>query len=83
MINLLKKKYKLSSPQITRLVGYDIVNYRITDGPKKYILKVYKKFGKNKSQTARALGIALNTLKSKLETYDVENLSAKAPTAKK
>ena len=50
---------------------------------KKYILKVYKKFGKNKSQTARALGIALNTLKSKLETYDVENLSAKAPTAKK
>jgi transcriptional regulator with PAS, ATPase and Fis domain len=50
---------------------------------KKYILEVYKKFGKNKSQTARALGIALNTLKSKLATYDVENLSAKAPTAKK
>jgi two-component system response regulator AtoC len=50
---------------------------------KKYILKVYKKFGENKSQTARALGIALNTLKSKLETYDVENLSAKAPTEKK
>ena len=50
---------------------------------KKYILKVYKKFGKNKSQTARALGIALNTLKSKLETYGVENLSAKAPTVKK
>jgi DNA-binding NtrC family response regulator len=36
---------------------------------KKYILKVYNKFGKNKSQAARALGIALNTLKSKLESY--------------
>jgi DNA-binding NtrC family response regulator len=50
---------------------------------RKYILKVYKKFGKNKAQTARALGIALNTLKSKLERYDVENLSTEAPIAKK
>jgi len=41
---------------------------------KKYILKVYNKFEKNKSQTARALGIALNTLKSKLESYGVEKL---------
>ncbi len=50
---------------------------------KKYILKVYKKFGKNKSQTARALGIALNTLKSKLEMYDVENLSAEGAHSQK
>jgi DNA-binding NtrC family response regulator len=35
---------------------------------KKYILKAYKKFGENKSQTARALGISLNTLKSKLDS---------------
>ena len=41
---------------------------------KKYILNVYNKFGKNKSQVARALGIALNTLKSKLESYSVEKL---------
>ena len=41
---------------------------------KKYILNVYNRFGKNKSQTALALGIALNTLKSKLESYDVEKL---------
>jgi DNA-binding NtrC family response regulator len=36
---------------------------------KKYILKAYNKFGKNKSQTARALGISLNTLKNKLNSY--------------
>ena len=41
---------------------------------KKYILNVYNKFGKNKSQAASALGIALNTLKSKLESYSVEKL---------
>ena len=36
---------------------------------KKYILKAYRKLGKNKSKTARALGIALNTLRTKLESY--------------
>ena len=41
---------------------------------KKYILNVYDRFGRNKSQTALALGIALNTLKSKLESYGVEKL---------
>jgi len=41
---------------------------------KKYILNVYNKFGKNKSQVASALGIAFNTLKSKLESYGVEKL---------
>ena len=41
---------------------------------KKYILNVYNNFGKNKSQAASALGIALNTLKSKLASYGVEKL---------
>jgi DNA-binding NtrC family response regulator len=35
---------------------------------KNYILKVYNEFGKNKSRTARALNIARNTLKSKLDS---------------
>ena len=39
---------------------------------KKYILNVYDQLGKNKSQTARVLGIALNTLRNKLESYLVE-----------
>ena len=38
---------------------------------KKYILKVYNELGENKSQTARALGIALNTLRTRLESYGV------------
>ena len=36
---------------------------------KEHILKVYRMMGKNKSQTARALGIGLNTLRRKLESY--------------
>ena len=36
---------------------------------KKYILEVYGRLGKNKTQAAKALGIALNTLRSKLESY--------------
>jgi len=38
---------------------------------KEYILEAYNKLGKNKSQTARALGVSLNTLKSKLGSYGV------------
>jgi two-component system response regulator AtoC len=36
---------------------------------KNHILNLYQQFGKNKSQTARVLGIALNTLRAKLESY--------------
>jgi transcriptional regulator with PAS, ATPase and Fis domain len=35
----------------------------------RHILSVYEQLGKNKSQTARVLGIALNTLRNKLESY--------------
>ena len=36
---------------------------------KRHILDVYARLDRNKTQTARALGIALNTLRSKLESY--------------
>ena len=39
---------------------------------KGHILQVYDRMDKNKSQTARALGIGLNTLRRKLESYDIE-----------
>jgi len=39
---------------------------------KRHILSVYEQLGKNKSQTARVLGIALNTLRTKLESYQVD-----------
>lgn len=36
---------------------------------KRHILDVFARLDRNKTQTARALGIALNTLRSKLESY--------------
>jgi transcriptional regulator with PAS, ATPase and Fis domain len=36
---------------------------------KDHIINVYNLMGKNKSQTARSLGIGLNTLRRKLESY--------------
>ena len=39
---------------------------------KSYILNVYNQTGKNKSQTARLLDIALNTLRKKLKIYGVK-----------
>ena len=38
---------------------------------KNHILRVYNRLGKNKSRTARDLGIGLNTLRRKLESYGV------------
>ena len=39
---------------------------------KSHILRIYAQTAKNKSQTARLLGISLNTLRRKLESYGVE-----------
>ncbi|MEN8115824.1 MAG: aminotransferase class III-fold pyridoxal phosphate-dependent enzyme [Bacteroidota bacterium] len=41
MKELLVKEYNLTNPVIKKLVGYDIVNYLVEAGSKKYILKVY------------------------------------------
>jgi transcriptional regulator with PAS, ATPase and Fis domain len=38
---------------------------------KNHILSVYDQMDRNKSRTARALGIGLNTLRRKLESYGV------------
>ena len=38
---------------------------------KKHILQTYKQLNQNKSQTARVLGIGLNTLRRKLESFGV------------
>ena len=39
---------------------------------KSHILEAYDRMDKNKSHTARALGIGLNTLRRKLESYGIE-----------
>jgi len=38
---------------------------------KNHILRVYRRLGNNKTRTARVLGIGLNTLRRKLESYRV------------
>jgi DNA-binding NtrC family response regulator len=42
------------------------------DLEKKHILRVYADAGRNKTHTARQLGIGINTLRRKLESYGVE-----------
>ena len=44
----------------------------LAQAEKKHILKVYYQMDRNKSKTARVLGIALNTLRKKIESYGVE-----------
>jgi len=39
---------------------------------REHILEVYTQTGQNKSQTAKLLGIGLNTLRRKLESYDID-----------
>jgi transcriptional regulator with PAS, ATPase and Fis domain len=39
---------------------------------REYILKAYEQSGKNKLQTAKLLGIGLNTLRRKLSSYNVD-----------
>ncbi|WP_346860984.1 aminotransferase class III-fold pyridoxal phosphate-dependent enzyme [uncultured Draconibacterium sp.] len=41
MKEVLIQNYKLENPSLKKLVGYDIVNYRVDTSTKKYILKVY------------------------------------------
>jgi DNA-binding NtrC family response regulator len=43
----------------------------LADMEKTYILKVYRQLNQNKSQTARRLGIGLNTLRRKLKNFGV------------
>ena len=44
----------------------------LADVEKGHILHAYDRMDKNKSQTARVLGIGLNTLRRKLESYGIE-----------
>jgi DNA-binding NtrC family response regulator len=44
----------------------------LVQAEKNHILKVYYQMDRNKSKTAKVLGIALNTLRRKIESYGVE-----------
>ena len=59
-----RKRLKTTTPPTSMLpiASLDVVE-------KAHILNAYRQLGKNKSQTARALGIGLNTLRRKLARY--------------
>ncbi len=60
---------KLKDKKALSVLSDDESVVALADVEKKHILKVYEKTGKNKSQTARLLGIGLNTLRRKLDAY--------------
>jgi transcriptional regulator with PAS, ATPase and Fis domain len=45
----------------------------LAEAEKCHILKVYEKTGRNKTQSAKILGIGLNTLRRKLKSYGLGN----------
>ena len=45
----------------------------LAEAEKCHILQVYEKTGRNKTQSAKILGIGLNTLRRKLKAYGVGN----------
>jgi len=63
------KKRKSISKCLTRSVFEDILPLAHIE--KSHIIRVYKLTGKNKSRTARLLGIGLNTLRRKLKSYGI------------
>ena len=62
---------KTSVSQLDKMPATE-ANVPLSQIEKKHILKTYRRLGNNKSQAARILGIGLNTLRRKLESYGVE-----------
>jgi len=52
--------------------GQDVPVAALADVEKAHILKAYEKTGRNKVQTAVMLGIGLNTLRRKLDSYGID-----------
>jgi transcriptional regulator with PAS, ATPase and Fis domain len=48
----------------------EIILPPLAEMEKKHILKAYENTGRNKTRTAKLLGIGLNTLRRKLEEYE-------------
>jgi len=66
----LKKKNAVSSCASADPEKADLVTLAMVE--KNHIIKAYDQTGKNKSQTARLLGIGLNTLRRKLKSYGIK-----------
>ncbi|MBI5592844.1 MAG: sigma-54-dependent Fis family transcriptional regulator [Deltaproteobacteria bacterium] len=63
--------HKKTSPSTFRIHGRLQVVQSLSELEREHIFRVYEQTGKNKSMTARLLGIGLNTLRRKLEAYGV------------
>jgi two-component system response regulator AtoC len=63
---LQKQMSRLKQPSTSQSIS------PLAEVEKGHILEVYDRLDKNKSQTARALGIGLNTLRRKLESYGID-----------
>jgi len=63
------RKRKSITTCLTRPIPEDIAS--LAQIEKSHIIRAYKLTGRNKSQTARLLGIGLNTLRRKLKSYGV------------
>jgi len=64
------KKRKVRAMRDSRSASKTVVSF--SEVEKEHILKVYHQMGRNKSQTAKLLGIGLNTLRRKLRAYGLE-----------
>jgi len=64
------KKRKAISMRDSQPISKPVVPF--SEVEKEYILKVYNQMGRNKSQTAKLLGIGLNTLRRKLRAHGLE-----------
>lgn len=62
---------KKSSPSSISVQGRAQSVLPLSEMEKEHILMVYEQTGKNKSRTAKLLGMGLNTLRRKLESYGV------------
>ena len=40
-ISILKNYYNITPTKVTKMAGYDNLNFRVLNGTKKYVLKIY------------------------------------------
>ncbi len=80
LINLIDHLYIFAQQNqaCTQHLPYHIKHRPVTftklkDIEREHIIKIYNFFDKNLTQTAQALGISVNTLKSKLKAYGLRN----------
>lgn len=80
LINLIEHLYifaqdgKACTEHLPYHITYNPITFtKLKDVEREHIIKIYHMFNKNLTQTAQALGISINTLKSKLKSYGLRS----------